>query len=71
MCLQEGDEVGYHTNMQHRHNPSLICNTDQAHVMLQHRHMMDLTLTETRGPVDYLSASLTQINPHQIECVSK
>ncbi len=38
--------------------------------MLQNCHMMDLTWTETWCPVDYSSASLTQIHLHQSERVS-
>lgn len=37
--------------------------------VLQYCRMMDLTLTETCGPVVYLSGSLPPINFHQIMCV--
>lgn len=56
-------------------NPSTIyrqCVTLSKHIAVsQHCRKMNLTSTEIRGPVDYLSASLTQIYSHHIKRVSK
>lgn len=56
-------------------NPSTIfclCVTLTKHIVIFHYcSMMDLTFTETCGPLDCLSGSLSQINLHQIMGISK
>lgn len=57
---EESDEEGDHSYMQAKHNlSSNLCVTLTKHIVrLAYSHMMDLTSTETSGPVDYLSGSL-------------
>lgn len=65
----EGDGEGDHANMQSEHN--LLSILTKHIVMFHYCGMMDLTFTETCGPLDCLSGSLTQINLHQIMGISK
>lgn len=49
---------------------SILCVTLTKHTAaLQCCRVMDLTLTENCGPLDYLSASLALINFHPLMCV--